>query len=860
MTVEVKINNSRGYMLGFTSMIALSFVISSPAIAQTTPAMQTDALTSETPAPADQASPAAATSPNQAAAVADEADQSDIVVTGVRGRPRSVLDSPTPVDVIGGKDLSNSGRANLYQDLQVLVPSFNQPAKAGSGTASAVLTGGLRGLNPDHTLVLLNGTRFHTTPLINVGNQLYNGSVPVDLGMIPASAIERIEVLREGAAAQYGSDAIAGVINVILKDSPGGSISAQYGQNFNRSDGELLIVRGDYGLKLSDTGSLNLFFSAANQKQSDRSYPIASNVQIFPRLANGQPDPREATIDRQINHTFGAFPYDQLQFGFNAHENIGEIEVYSFGTISHRVNDIGYPLVYPNSAPSLPEIYPAGFYPDLQIRETDFQLAGGAKGVLAGFDWNLSTTVGADGAEEHLSQSLNASLGPTSPTEFYIGTLVSQQWVNSLDVTRKLDFANGGSLQVSFGLQDRFERFKIQAGEPASYAVGSYVRPAGQAFAGVPQAGGANSAPGFRPADAGSWSRNVVSAYAELGYEPTPKLFLGLAGRVEDFNDSSGTSVVGKIDGRYKVADWLTVRGSFGNGFHAPSLVQQHYSNARITPSTAAATLGQIITNQILPVDNPAAIALGATPLRPEKSVDASAGFTVSPMRNFNVTVDGYIVNLDDRIVLGGILQGNAVNTILVAAGLPRNLTGQYFTNAVDTRTVGADVIATYKNDLGRFGNLRLTAALNLNHTKIKHIDANPAALSSLGSSFVLVDRLTQGFLTEAIPESKVALGANLDLKRVEFNVQGIRYGKFTAPNNTPSLDRFFPSKWITNVAVTLHLSEKLSLVAGADNLFNVYPPANNIPLAQYGYNQYPRFSPFGFTGGSYYGRVRVAF
>ncbi len=806
------------------------------------------------------ASPARAQAADAPASEGTAIELSEIIVTGVRGKPRSVADSPTPVDVLDGKDLKDAGHANLYQDMQMLVPSFNQPAKAGAGTSSAVLTGGLRGLNPDHTLVLVNGMRWHHTALINVGNQLYNGSVPVDLGMIPTSAIERIEVLREGAAAQYGSDAIAGVVNVILKESPGGSVSVQYGQNFDRSDGELLLVRGDHGFNYSKTGTLNLFFSVQKQNQSDRSYPIAPSVQLFPKLANGQPDPREATVDRQISRGFGAFPYKQLQLGYNAHDQLGEVELYSFGTFNRRIQDILYPPIIPNSAPALPEVFPNFAYPMFQIRETDGQLAIGARGTLSDWDWNLSSTAGENRAPQYLSESLNASLGPTSPTSFYLGALKSQEWVNSLDVTRAFDMEDGGSLQVSFGLQDRLERLEIKAGDPESYALGNYVRPAGQPFAGVPLAGGAQYAPGFRPADAGSWDRNVVGAYAELGYEPTSRLFLGAAGRVEHFNDSSGTSVVGKVDGRYKVADWLAVRGSFGNGFHAPSLLQQHYSNARITPSTAAATLGQVITNQILPVGHPAAIALGAKPLGPEKSVDTSVGFTVNPTANFNITVDGYNVKLRNRIALSSILQGAAVNSILVANGLSPNLTGQYFTNAVDTRTIGADIIASYRENFGSIGTIQLTAAVNLNHTKITDVEPNPAALNALGSAYVLVDRTTQGYLTDAIPESKIALGANWSWDDFNFNLQEIRYGKFKAPGANASLDRFFPAKWITNAQVKYHVTEQVSISVGADNVFNVYPPANNIPLAQFGYNQYPRFSPFGFTGGSYYGRLQVEF
>lgn len=806
------------------------------------------------------ASPALAQSSEPAASdeVGDHA--SDIVVTGVRGKPRSILDSPTPIDVISGDAIEDGGKANLYQSLQAQVPSFNQPMKAGGGTSSAVVTGALRGLNPDHTLVLVNGQRWHNTALINLGQQLYNGSVPVDLGMIPASAIERIEVMREGAAAQYGSDAIAGVINIILKSKPGGSVSAQYGQNFDKGDGDLALARGDYGFDISDSGSLNLFFSVAKQSQSNRAFAVASSLQLYPRLPDGSLDPREATVDRVITKGFGVYSYRQFQFGYNLKEQLGDIELYSFGIFNRRIQDILYPPIIPNQKEALPELYPNFTYPLFQLRENDGQIALGLRGQLGGWDWHLSSTAGEDYAPQHISRNLNPSLGPTSPTEFHLGTLIGQQWVNSLDLTRGLGLAKSGNLQVSFGLQHRLERFKIKPGDPESYILGSYVRPAGQAFAGVPMAPGAVYAPGFRPQDAGSWKRNILGAYVELGYEPNDKLFIGVAGRADHYDDSSGTSLVGKIDGRYKLTDWLTLRGSFGNGFHAPSLPQQHYSNARATPLVLTSAGTVIITNQTLPVDNPAAIALGSTPLKPEKSVDASLGFTLNPAANFNLTVDGYVVKLRDRIVLSSLLRGAAVDTILVANGLAPNLTGQYFTNALDTRTIGLDVIATYTKDLDALGKLRLTAAANYNHTKITHIDPNPPELNALGSSYQLVNRTTQGFLTRAIPETKIMFGQNWAVGGFEFNLQETRYGKFANPGVTAALDRFFPAKWIVDAQVKYKITDRLSVAIGADNLFNVYPPPNNIPSTTNGQDQYPRFAPYGFTGGSYYGRISADF
>jgi len=795
-----------------------------------------------------------------ASAEGEAASTGDIIVTGVRGAPRSKVDSPTPVDVISGSDLVRAGRVNLYQELQTSVPSFNWSARPGAGTASGVQTGALRGLNPDQNLVLVNGLRWHHTASINVGGNLYNGSAPVDLGLIPGSGLERVEVLREGAAAQYGSDAISGVINMMLKDSPGGSISFQYGQNKDRSDGRIGLIRADASLLHSDKGSLNVFVEAKQQGKSNRAIPIASNISLYRPLPNGQPDPRELTRDRLIYDQYGQNPTKQLTLGFNSKYNVGDVELYAFGIFSRRNTDIQYPLVYPNNVASLPEVYPEGIYPLFRLREVDGQIAVGARGTLSGWDWNLSTTAGENQGKQLMFNDINASLGPTSPHDFYLGTLVSKEWTTSLDTTRKYEFAGGGSLQVSFGLQDRVENFQTKAGDPASYAIGNYVIPAGQLFAGTKPTPGAFYTPGFRPEDAGSWTRNVFGAYAQLGYEPTDRLLVEVAGRYERYNDSSGDSLVGKIDGRYKIADWFVVRGSFGNGFRAPSLAQQHYSNAKATFSAATANLNQLITTQTLPVDSAAAKALGAVPLTPEKSIDASLGFTLTPVPNLNVTVDGYDVKVKHRIALTNIIQGPAINAILLANGLAPNLTAQYFTNAIDTETKGIDVIASYRMKTARAGEFRLTAAFNYNDTKITHIIDNPAALSSLGSSYILFDRVAQGYLTSGIPKTKLALSQNWKIGNFEFNIQEIRYGKFSVLSTTPVNDRTFASAWIVNPSVRYNFTDNISGVIGADNIFNHYPPDTAIFVTGQGYNQYPRTSPYGWTGMSWYARLQVTF
>jgi iron complex outermembrane receptor protein len=795
------------------------------------------------------------------AALAQTTDVQELVVTGTRGAPRTVIDSPTPIDVLNGAELEKTGRAGAFASLQTLVPSFNLPARAGGGISTVISTGGLRGLNPDQTLVLVNGKRRHKTSLINSVSSLYNGSVPADLDLIPTSAIGRIEVLRDGAAAQYGSDAIAGVINIILKEGDGGYIGTSWGQNFDRSDGELWQLNGAYGWALGDKAQLNVFASHKSQLLSNRANPVAPNIQIYPRLIpSGLPDPREQTVDRLITLNSGVLP----QIGTNAGYNItysldDETELYSFGTVSRRVSDLPFTFRAPNSVNSLPQIYPEGFRPNLVIRERDYEFAAGVRGKAGGWDWDISSTLGYNRATENTSNTINASLGPSSPTVFYVGALRSTEWVNSLDLTRAFELESAGNLQVSLGAQHRRETYRVEAGELASYQAGLYVIPAGQPFAGQRPATGAQATPGFQPSDASSSSRNNYAAYGELGWSPTEQLFLGAAVRYEDYSDASGDTLVGKVNGRFEVTDWLAVRGAVSTGFRAPGLAQQNYaaSSSQFRLVSGVLDLLQIKT---LPVGSREARALGAQPLTPEESTNISLGFTLEPMPDLAITVDAYRIDIDKRIAITSTLTGAAVSAILVANGLPGSLSGQYYTNAIDTRTDGIDIVATWKKDLGDWGALRASAGYNHNETEIRSIIANPPQLSALGPTFVLFDRLSQGNLTTAIPKDKIALSAAWTWNDVSVNLRQTRFGKYTVRQNLAANDRSYGAEWITDLEVSYKFRDKVTFAVGSNNLFNNYPDAVGIFNANLGAGQYPGTSPIGFTGGSYYARVQWDF
>ena len=774
----------------------------------------------------------------------------EVVVTGVRGRPRTVVNSPTPIDVLTSSELEDTGTTGILQSLETLVPSFNLPARAGGGTATVIATGGLRGLNPDQTLILVDGKRRHKTALLNAVSSLYIGSDPVDLNLIPESGISRIEVLRDGAAAQYGSDAIAGVINVILRKDNGGYVSATAGQNFDHGDGQFLNTEAEYGAKVADKGHINVFFNSKDQATSNRALPIASTVQLFPKV-NGQPNPLEATANRLVTKNYGQLPSINLNAGYNATYDVSsKLQLYSFSSYSYRDSDLPYTFRSATSPYSLPAIYPDGFRPNLNIFENDFQTTDGASGDLDGWSVDLSTSYGESRAREDLGQSINASLGVTSPTAFYVGTLLSSEWDNSLDVTRDFHFSDVSDVQLSFGLQHRRESFQLKAGDPTSYESGP--------FASSSIAPGAQAVPGIQPSDSSNHARNDFAAYAEAGYTPFKRLFLDGAVRYENYSDSSGDSVVGKFDGRYQLTDWVAVRGAVSNGFRAPSLAQEYYSSTSSQFQLVNNTL-TLLSIKTLPVDSPQAKALGAQPLRPETSRNYSAGLTFNPLRNFSTTLDFYRIDVDKRIALTSTLTGTAVSNILVANGLSGALSAQYFSNAIDTRTQGVDLVSTHHQPLGGYGLLGLSFGFNYNETDITHIAANPPQLTALGSSFVLFDRLSQGYLTAAFPKTKISLDTDYTFGPLHIIYRETRYGGFRILQDTPSSDRSFGQKWITDLEVDYNLTKRVVIAAGSNNIGNVHPSANGIYNATIGSGQYPTTSPFGFTGGFYYARIRVA-
>ena len=515
------------------------------------------------------------------------AEVDEIIVTGVRGQSRTIANSPVPITIIGSAQLTQTGRSGLKQILSTVIPSLTVPAQNGGGTSASVPPYAVEGLTGDYVLVLVNGKRRHTTASINNLATIGGGSTPVDLDLIPPSAIDHIEYLRDGAAAQYGSDAIAGVINIILKSgADGGQAETTIGQTY-RSTGRLLQENADWGGHFLG-GSIHLALYAVHQEPAPANDP--SSGILYP-LVHGVPDPREATANTNYGSAYGrSTRNNQISTSYDLTVPVGHgLDFYSFSTFTYRDIKDARGAFRPDDLSSLPQIFPDGFQAYRLIHETDFQFAAGVKGSLSGWNWDLSTTFGRDGVWLGAENTLNASLGPgVDQTSFYLGQQKFNQLTTNLDVTRSFNVGLAKPFDVSFGLEHRWENFEQGAGEPNSYINGGYRIPnGGTPFEDLyrnkfPQAG-LQSFTGTSPADASSHSRDIYAAYIDLGVSPIHPWYIGLAGRAEHYDDSSGDSLSGKVTTRYEILPHLAFRGSVNNAFHAPSLAEQWFSTTQNT-------------------------------------------------------------------------------------------------------------------------------------------------------------------------------------------------------------------------------------------------------------------------------------
>ncbi|MCU1734455.1 MULTISPECIES: TonB-dependent receptor plug domain-containing protein [unclassified Pseudomonas] len=770
-------------------------------------------------------------------------DTVTVISTGVRGQARTVADSPAPIDVINSEQLLKTGRAELSEAISRLLPSFNFGTNiAGYNSVTRPLSN--RSLGPAYTLVLVNGKRRHNGAVGQRGNIDNSGANAVDIDLIPVSAVDHIEILKDSAAAQYGSDAVAGVINIILKSSAsGGHVETSYGQLYS-GQGETIKVAGDQGFKLGESGFVHL--SADARKRGDAAWndKADSSVRAFR-------DPvKEAAWDR-VAIKNGDPEIKAFNVAYNAELPLDALTLYSYATYGERDAEAYNYFRLPTGTASVPELFPDGYYPLNNIKDRDYQFLFGGKGERADWHWDLSTTYGRNNIHHSSDFNINPSLGTATPTSFdNLATFRFEQWVNNFDLTRRYDslFGLTSPVQVSAGLEHRWERFSTFAGEPAAYLTGNY-----------PAASGAQAAVTLRPEDEVSLIRNNYAAYLDLGFDLTDRWFLDLAGRVEHYDDDSGNTFGLKLNSRYELTDSVAVRGTVGTGFRAPSLTQIGYTVA--DNRVATDVNGNVVpaVTRLTPSDSSLAAALGGDALKPEKSRNLGLGLTWQPAPRTSITADAYLIDIDDRITLTSNIydQGNGVITsILQSQGVARGTWVNYYTNAYDTRTKGLDIVADHSTDFGAWGDVRWSLAFNWNKTSIEDVRDTPASLA--GSGVTLVGRDREGDLTVASPETKWILGANWKVSDFAVNLQTTRFGSVKTLAVNPSGDRSFGAKWITDLDVAYTFFDQLTLSVGATNLFDVRPDKHAVysPLGLAPYGN-PPFHP---GGGYWYSKIAYDF
>jgi len=735
-----------------------------------------------------------------------------VIVTGTRVTDRTVAESTAPIDIITPEALQATGTTELATALSRAVPSLNFPRPAITDGTDAVRPAQLRGLSPDQVLVLVNGKRYHTTALINLNGSQGRGSSPVDLNTIPIAAIERVEVLRDGASAQYGSDAIAGVINIVLKGSAtGGSITGTYGQ-YSAGDGRQWNLGADAGIALGANGAIHFAAQGGHQDQTDRARPYTGSPSVTPY--------------GRVVQRYGDPEVDAGAVSYNAELTPAEgITFYSYAMASKREALSNGFFRAARDARNIPAVYPDGFLPKIFNVSDDISWVGGFKGFTAG---GLNIDISYNYGQNHLTfdvlNSLNRSLGTTvNPvqTDFYAGALEVTQNVLNLDFNKQLEWGLAYPLTLAFGAEWRGEKFNQSPGERSSYVNGGVIAPG--ASAPIP---GAQVFAGFRPSDSGKFNRESYSGYASLEADLSDTFSAGVAVRGEKYSDF-GSTRSGKLSARYAFTDKVALRGTVSTGFRAPTLQQQYFQ------STATNFIGGIpFEIATFRVDNRAAVALGSQPLRAEESTNYSLGLVLQPVTDLYVTVDAYRIEIDDRIALSENLTSTPVRNFLNANGFIGVGGGRYFTNAIDTTTDGVDVIGTYRWQLAD-SRVDLVAGYNYNKTKVTRIAEKSASLSAIDPAALRFGRVGNW----------------------AFNANTTRYGEFTVLNPNPTRDQTFGSEWTLDLSASYAL-DNWNFTLGGDNVLDSYPDEVIFANANGGQLPYSSSSPNGFNGAFVYGKV----
>ena len=753
---------------------------------------------------------------------------SEVMVVGSRNLNRSVTDSPAPIDVIDIRQVtSKTGQLDVNQLLQFVAPSFNSNRQTGSDGADHVDPASLRGLGPDQTLVLINGKRQHQSSLVTLFGTRGRGNTGTDLNTIPAAAIERIEVLRDGAAAQYGSDAIAGVINIVLKTSTNqltanvnyGAYQAKYRFDNQAFDGGNLNVNANYGWRIGKSGFLNVTGDYNQRQHTNRANTpgIDSTLQ------------RRQYGDSKITNT-SVYANAQIPLTTNTH-------IYAFGGINARTGDAYAWTRTADSDRNIPSIYPDGFDPIITSKILDGTVAAGVRTVLRGWNVDFGNIFGSNRFDYGVRNTLNTSLGASSPREFNAGGFQLQQNVTGLHFTRFYKNTLQG-LNVAFGSEFRFENYQIFAGEEGSYKAYDISKPAGsQGF------------PGFQPSNALNKSRTNLGLYVDTEADLTKAFMIGAAARYENYSDF-GSTLTGKLSSRLKINPSFMLRGTLSTGFRAPSLAQVYF-NSTITNFVG----GQAVQVQIAQNGSSVTQALGVPPLKQETSVNASLGFTSQLGSGFSLTVDGYYVRIKDRVVLTGQFSDDLPE---IADQLKQLTVSrvQFFTNAISTRTRGIDIVLAHTAQAGK-GRLNTSLALNFNSLDTISVNTNEKLKPYKDLYFDLREYY---FVKASAPPSKMNLTIDYNINKWAFLLRVVRFGEVKLANwnyDAVNLD-IYRSKTTTDLSISYRFTPQVGLSVGGSNIFNVYPDMHRADLTESGGAWDP--VQMGINGAYWFGKLNFRF
>ena len=730
----------------------------------------------------------------------------EVVVTGSRNKPRTILDSPVPIDNIDVAELVQSGKPTLDRMLTFKVPSFNSQNQAISDATAHYDPADLRGLGPSRTLVLINGKRKNQSAQVYLNRTPGKGEVGVDLKSIPTAAIERVEVLRDGASAIYGSDAIAGVMNIILKKDVEYSTFSTKAGITSEQDGFSLSSDFNTAFGFGDGGFVNVTLGYYKQETTNRA-GIASDVGSTPRdiawlaanpragMTVGQPAMEKKDLFVNMEHPIGDNSTLYSFHGYTTRDG-QSFAYYRAPYWRNDVADANFITKNPNDF--------IGYQPTFETKINDYINAIGVKFPIAeGWNADASVTYGSNDVDVTVNNSVNRDYladNGTSPRTFNPGGYAFTNIVGNFDVNSQLSDALG----LALGMEFKQESFKAIEGNPLSY-----------------YGAGSDSFAGIKPDEAGKWSRNNLALYTQLDYDVNEKLLLGVAGRYEDFTDA-GSNFSWKANGRYKLGSKGALRASYSTGFRAPTLHQTHIT---LSQYIIVAGSSEPLLQGTLANDNPAVQALGVPSLTHEISKNLSAGLTYKFDRNFSASVDFYQIQVDDRVLFssqigsdGDDTTTNPVEQILQANNV---VAVQVFINAGDTKTTGADVVLNYRNiEMGE-GKLHASFAANFNKTTIDAINT-PQTIADAG--YDIFDRQEQGLITNSRPRSKMILGLNYVGDVWDVSLNNSRFGEVTVTAPASGTDQELSAKITTDLGLGYKLTDRITFNANINNIFDVYP------------------------------------